>query len=627
MATGVKLPGNRHIFFGVFALLAVSLFLGPVEALQERDRRPITLGGKTYVPQDYVVKKGEWISKILRQECSPRESDLPRLLAVVRKLNRSLRDPDLIQPGDRIVILRQVNPDPGSLAGKQPQEEKTLLHPVRKEPKYEEYTVRRGDWLSKIAHTRYGITLAVFFNQYLGLFKESNPSLKDPNRIYPGQVIRLPLYPPQFAKRPVKPILLSRPVETSPLEGPPVTAKLFGPKIPPGPKAPTLTPGPVTPVNPAVYHLGRIFSEMGEEWVQSGEHFIPLKSGSGVHFKVPSFPMVYVRNGRWVIVDPRNGFPEEIASLIGSTWGHYRVVHLREEDDLRSALDRVLKACGYPKVYKKGEPLELGGDIGLRITGDWIVALAEPGSDKDPGFILINLIESHRPRTPQTIKDYLARVGVKAIEYPPVRGNAPADTCRIEKTAAGPDRSSLVETLLTLMGYPFSPRAKVHVYQNREGDLKFIVTADYYLRVKDRNVIIDLSGMSPAFKSLLEDHAFLVLELATVKDRLDVVVNILQFFGVRFRPGPLSFSATARDESKNIRITLPGVVFSDHQGRPVLATPLDLPDNIAAFLGRKGYGYLTLSTSPVPLSEKGDPVVLTRQAPGGSQVAREKTKK
>ena len=50
------------------------------------------------------------------------------------------------------------------------------------------YTVQRGDTLSAIAKLSYGNA-----NQYPKIFEANKPMLKDPNEIYPGQVLRIPL--------------------------------------------------------------------------------------------------------------------------------------------------------------------------------------------------------------------------------------------------------------------------------------------------------------------------------------------------------------------------------------------------------------------------------------------------
>ncbi|MCB1607001.1 MAG: LysM peptidoglycan-binding domain-containing protein [Xanthomonadales bacterium] len=49
------------------------------------------------------------------------------------------------------------------------------------------YTVKRGDTLSKIAKEVYGSA-----SKYPLIFEANKPMLKDPDKIYPGQVLRIP---------------------------------------------------------------------------------------------------------------------------------------------------------------------------------------------------------------------------------------------------------------------------------------------------------------------------------------------------------------------------------------------------------------------------------------------------
>ena len=49
------------------------------------------------------------------------------------------------------------------------------------------HTVEKGDTLSKIAKEAYGDA-----NQYNKIFEANKPMLKNPDQIYPGQVLRIP---------------------------------------------------------------------------------------------------------------------------------------------------------------------------------------------------------------------------------------------------------------------------------------------------------------------------------------------------------------------------------------------------------------------------------------------------
>jgi nucleoid-associated protein YgaU len=55
------------------------------------------------------------------------------------------------------------------------------------EPEATMYTVQSGDTLSKIAKAHYGNA-----GKYMAIFEANQPMLKNPDRIYPGQVLRIP---------------------------------------------------------------------------------------------------------------------------------------------------------------------------------------------------------------------------------------------------------------------------------------------------------------------------------------------------------------------------------------------------------------------------------------------------
>jgi nucleoid-associated protein YgaU len=54
-------------------------------------------------------------------------------------------------------------------------------------PEAKFYTVVSGDTLSKISQTQYGDA-----NKYMTIFEANKPMLQHPDKIYPGQVLRIP---------------------------------------------------------------------------------------------------------------------------------------------------------------------------------------------------------------------------------------------------------------------------------------------------------------------------------------------------------------------------------------------------------------------------------------------------
>jgi nucleoid-associated protein YgaU len=73
----------------------------------------------------------------------------------------------------------------GNVAGVEHVQDQLGVVEAEEEPQF--YTVVRGDSLSKIAKEFYGNA-----NAYMGIFEANKPMLSHPDKIYPGQMLRIP---------------------------------------------------------------------------------------------------------------------------------------------------------------------------------------------------------------------------------------------------------------------------------------------------------------------------------------------------------------------------------------------------------------------------------------------------
>ena len=65
-----------------------------------------------------------------------------------------------------------------------------MLTVAQPEPEAQYYTVAKGDTLSKVSKQYYGDA-----NKYMTIFEANKPMLSHPDKIYPGQVLRIPPQP------------------------------------------------------------------------------------------------------------------------------------------------------------------------------------------------------------------------------------------------------------------------------------------------------------------------------------------------------------------------------------------------------------------------------------------------
>ncbi len=532
----------------------------------------------------YTVKKGDYLWKILRDKGVVTGPDISELLSAIKGMNKRLTNLDLIHPGQTILIPLKIVPKKTYKSDVDEFFQKSVMGFSSLEGvSLENYVVKPGDSLTKIVIGKYKIPHDSLYNEYLDLVRKFNPAMKTLDLIYPNQVIRLPIYSPEIVKMPIETPLKSKPKKKIALKKtePFVTA--------PAQKAPkTLS---------LSRELGDIFDQIGEEWVDAGEQFIPLKLGGHVKLKADSFPTLNLRNGRMLIIDIHNELPEDITRLIESDWHAYKVVHLAPHDNLKAALDKILAKSGYHEILVSGQRLKLRSDIDISLAGDWIIIPQKTTVKTPEAIIALALIDDPTERTPMVVRTYLQKLGVMVIDYPdfPAPGKAEEETpsdkrIPLEKGSPFP----LPMLLLNLAGQPFSSEVKIPVYQSGVTDFNLIIHADLFFKRGGSDCIIDDTGLSSDIIELLTKHRFRVLTLAGEKDPGKITQLVLDFLGLEFDSKPHDFLVSSRDEARNITLTVQGISFSDKNNRKILATDTTVPLEVAAFLNQRGYHLLDL---------------------------------
>jgi LysM repeat protein len=580
---------KKRLLRSIAVLFALLMPLGYISAPgvngEEKDTFSISLVqratvkkelGREVVYERYQVKKGDYIWKIMRRRGLLEKPNFTELYDEVKKLNPSLTNLDLIHPGETILIPLNI------VSAKGYEEEKELDREPEKElidldeEDLEDYVVKPGDSLTKIIKNKFDLPSDFAYEDYLKLVQKFNPALTNPDLIFPNQVIRLPIYSPEMVRMPIKP----QPEKPAPRKPPPPIKKDSAEIL-------ALKQG-----------LKTIFNQMGEEWVDSGEQFIPLKSGGQVNLQADSFPILSLNNGRRIIVDTSNELPEEIGRLIETDWEDYRIVHLAQDDNLKTATGKILSACNYHTVVQSGDYLKVTGDVGITIAGDWAIIPQKGEGDIPDRIIALSFISSPSEQTPRIVKAYLARLGISAIDYPDLSGSGSA----IEEVPAlkeigmkaGVD-FPLTTLLLDLAGQPFSRTLEMPLYRGEDSGFNVIIKADIFFNRQGQDCIIDFTGLSPHVVSLLRKHRIRVLPLSRDRAPIRITARVLEFLGIPFASKEHRFPVAARPEARNIMLSFSGITFADGEGRMILATDKRIAEELMVFLNKSGYHVLDLT--------------------------------
>jgi len=581
----IKTTASQIAIYLTFLIAFPSLY-APLVQGKEKDTFSISLvqqakvkkiEGREVVCETYKVKDGDYIWKLLRQRGLLKKPDLPELISLLKSMNKSLTNLDIIHPGQTILIPLNITPMRGATEKEKFVQKSIMGISSLKDVDFDNYVVKSGDSLTMVVYGKYKIQPKYLYDEYLNLVQKFNPTLKNLDIIYPNQVIRLPIFSPEIVRMPIritKEKIALKKTEITPSEDTDQTVSLRK-------------------------KLRDIFNQMDEEWIDTGKQFIPLKAGGQIHLKADSFPVLNLQSGMRLIIDLKNELPKDISQLILADWEDYGIVHLTTDDTLKTAMDKILAASNYYKILKPGEQFRIrSGDIGISITGDWVIIPQRGEEDITEKITAISFINHPSEQTPGSIRAYLKKLGIRVIDYPnlPVPKEMTGDVAgekeiSIEKNIDFP----LPALLLNLAGQPFSSKTKIPVYQGEGSGYNLIIQADLFFNRQGKDCTIDTTGLSPAIISLLKKHQFLVLSLAGEKDLNRTTELILDFLGLSYDSKPHHFLTAGREETRNITLTVPGISFYNQEGKHILATDRKMPTEIISFLNQKGYTLLELS--------------------------------
>ncbi len=143
---------------------------------------------------DIFKSKEEKAAEAAAEAAARKQQRLTALRGIVDGLALPISDLELELDDDKVTVYGQTESQAdkekvvlalGNVAGIATVDDRISV--VKPAPQAQFYEVKSGDSLSKIAKAHYGDPM-----KYPVIFEANKPMLKDPNLIYPGQVLRIP---------------------------------------------------------------------------------------------------------------------------------------------------------------------------------------------------------------------------------------------------------------------------------------------------------------------------------------------------------------------------------------------------------------------------------------------------
>ncbi len=518
----------RKVFQHVLALSLLLIVLLPSPAFSEReDTAQLTFSKKTVnknITQNYTVQKGDVLSAIIRRLPGITERDIPRYYELTKELNPDITDLDKLYEGQNLRLPLKSLATPGDAFSSS---EGTGSQP---------YRVKKGDSLIRIAHRELHISSRT--QSTLLLIKSMNPNIKDVNKIYIGQMIRLPAGTGILAARravPDKNQTVTRETE-SPLadmtEGSAKDAIILSPAE-------------------RIAVIKHIITQMKGNMITTGNYYLPVSRTEQLTIDCAIIPVIEFEDQTTIILDLDKRANAELKKMIGDRWSSHHLLKIDDKDDIIVMLKKIFGVSKTYEITKSQNPLSIGSAPPMEVLVDWIITSkdAKKSSSVNQG---LRFVYEDNGLLPRAVVNYAKQNSWVITEISQERGLAakPEEIYSLPPMEVLPTSSAreFSYALLSYLGIQGEKDVDVRVFNIEKDGFNLSIKADIVVTHGEKKTLIFSRNLPPQFIHILEKNGSELIFVADQDDPAKNMEKLLRAFSFVFTSGYFTFSGLDKNQ-------------------------------------------------------------------------------
>lgn len=541
----------------------------------------------------YVVRKNDYLFKLLRQRGEIAEKDFLEFIDIFKRLNPHIHDANLIQPGQHIYIplkkLAQntlLDQDKGvvtipfvTISNVQEVIKKYALT----------HTVQPGEFISQLIADRFGDYGSLSYEQGIELFKALNPDISDPNKIFPGQTILLP--DPSLRDQPWYASLFD---STGSIPKDISTTQSMPQPSPPQEKA-TAQEASAQNQTP----IGRLAHILNGKLTEKGTYYFPRKGESDLKLDLSKSPMVELKDGLRLLF-LKEDLQQKDLSVIGSFWKETDFVPVSAGKSMEDIFDSVF---GRMDLIRSNHVSFSDHGLEVNVQAQWIITRPSD-AEGTTRYICVNLIEHPNERTPDAVAGYLEKKGIiveDIIKKNPPNKNAfntlDEQHAAEEMIPINPTSPRMfVKNLLVSLGARYTENAKISFpYVG----IQVEATTNIVSSSHGSDIVIDFEDLFGDAVRSIEKAGFRVVQIKRDDPLRRIVEKLLSAMEDHYTVDP-TFYASKRPADYNTAVTIPGFLL-EKKGyiHKTLLAEVPLHEDIVEFLKEQGVNIIMIMAPEV----------------------------
>jgi len=429
----------------------------------------------------------------------------------------------------------------------------------------------KGDRLDRIIHRQYGSVNQKQMKSIYGALQQLNPKLRDPNRIYEGQILILPAnlqqisvqYYEKVVKRTADSTLPNRdqmkidqtmPAPLKMLQSS-SAAKEEGAIVKQEAKEIVRTEQPPSPVQslPRIEAIRQILRTLDGSLTSRGTYFLPLTRGGTLAIDCATVPVVELNDGSVVLLDMGKNIPQKTKKLIKTKGKRYAIIALSNEESVAMSLQKIFGASKDYRMTRRSQPVAIGENPQILLRADWQI-LHDKSSKQEASSVALNFLKEGEASLPAPVAAVGERQGWKILEI-----NEKTGVISTAETKEAPDimqilssgtAIELVSSLLTYLGIPATHNTAIQVFQKEKDGFNLNVQIDLAADIQNRHILFHSKKIPQQLTNILNQKGFEVVALDPSQSKQAIVEKALLALNLWPANGMFSFPVTTTGRTR-----------------------------------------------------------------------------
>lgn len=538
--------------------------------------------GRDILCDPHIVQKNESLIKLFKQKGEIAYKNFQEFLRIFRRINPHVRDIDRILPGQHIFIpIKKL--EPGALPG---QSTGIVTIPFVTITNVKEiieshsttYEVQKGDSIFRLIDSKFRGHGKKSYQEGTKLFQLINPDIEDLNRIYPGQVIRLP--DPEIRNEPWYLSLFDR-------KGNLISMADIGTLYPSTGSIPK--PGrPAAPLDQTAALLKAALSK-------KGIYYFPRQNKDDLGLDISKIPLLSLKDGTKILFPMKGSLSDEDLGVVRSFWKRIKIVARPPKMSLDQLLDAISEAIN---IFSPNTRISfVDGDIKVEVRAKWLIEqMAEDG--KTASRVCITPIDRSEERIHPSMNRYLEQNNIVIKEilggviYDPPKSISEKNMPKTEgiTNLRFSDRKILIKDLTSIIGYTFSEDITVS-FPYAGAQVNALI--NLITRPDGQPLLVDFGNLHGGAARAIKKTGIDIIQIKKEETLLNAIHKLLEALGGSYTENPV-FLGAKRPKIYNVSLTVPGFLVKNTLKKKTLLTDARLDHEIILFLRDQGIEILII---------------------------------